>query len=59
MLAWKPDFGSRTPTFKAAPWARTIAGAPISAEAAAPAMSWRRLSVVVRVDGIGVLPGNG
>ena len=46
MPAWAPERGSSTPTFRAAPCARTMAGAASKAVvAAAPASRRRRLSV--------------
>ena len=47
MPAWAPERGNSTPTFKAAPWARTMLKGEVPATialAATPALKARRLT---------------
>src|SRR5688572_30430635 len=57
MLACAPERGSSTPTFSAAPWARTIAGAASrDVEATMPALKLRRVRLVFGLRFIDFLP---
>src|SRR5687768_13015386 len=57
MLACAPERGSSTPTFSAAPWARTIAGAASrDVEATMPALKVRRVRLVFGLRFIDFLP---